>query len=124
MQQTSALCEADAIRAVAGITEFAKETARIPGATAARGTAGLRAHAEALRGLVREAGRPGGRASSQLGSDLCADIATDEAVAAKYDRRTVGRLVEQLDAPRKAAVGDSDVRRVPPRPGAAASPFP
>ena len=61
LQQTSALCEADAIRAVAGVTEFAKETARRLPETNEQQHGARRAfepHAEALRGLV-EAGRPG-----------------------------------------------------------------
>jgi type I restriction enzyme M protein len=105
LKHTSSLYEADAVRAVAGVTEFARETARQLPANNEQQNGARRAfepHAEALRGLLKQVDLVF-KLAARL-ADLCADLAKQEALAAQYDRRIVGRLVKQLDAHRKAAV--------------------
>lgn len=59
-------------------------------------------HAEAARGLVKQVDLLYKLAARV--ADAGSELAADEAIAAVYDRRAVGRLVKQLDVARKVAV--------------------
>lgn len=99
------LYRSDAAKLASGLRAFEKKYAKaLPSKNAEQHSArkAFEPSAEAIRGLVKQIDLVY-KLTARV-ADLGATLAADENVAAKYDRRTAGKLVKDLDEARRAAV--------------------
>ena len=105
LREAGSLYGTDAGRLLDGLSGFGHEFAdALPQTNDAQHAArqAFEPLAERCRGLVKQVDLLYKLAARV--ADLAAALAADDAVSAAYDRRATGRLVKQLDEPRKAAV--------------------
>ena len=105
LREAAALYEPDAKRLRKSLAAFGQKYVKaLPDKNATQRTArkAFDPHADAIRGLVKQADLLYTLTARVAG--LGGELAADDAISAVYDRRATGRLVKQLDEQRKAAV--------------------
>ena len=105
LYEAATLYEADAKKLLASLSTFGQKHAKaLPDKNDAQHAArqAFNPIAEAIRGLVKQVDLLY-KLAARLAA-LGAELAANDAISAAYDRRATGRLVQQLDEERKAAV--------------------